>query len=142
MKELTGPLIVLTSVILYSFIPPLLKKASLSLPPFTMMAIAMAVLFSGSFILSMLLENSLKIKLVENKDAVFILILMGVLNLIAFWLAILGYKYMPLWQQSMYSLLIPVLAGIFAYYLLGEALNPKLFIGLIVMGIGLFIAIR
>lgn len=62
--------------------------------------------------------------------------------MVALWLIILGFKYLPIWQQSMFSLLTPVFAGIFAYFLLGEPISIKLFIGLAVMGIGLFIAVK
>lgn len=142
MKNMVGPLIVLISTLFYAALTPLIKKASISLPPFTVMTIAMSVLFLGSLILSLVLESSYKIKFSENKNPIFILILMGLLNLVGFWLVILGFKYMPIWQQSMYNLLIPVLAGVFAYFILGEPLSPKLFIGLVIMGVGLFIAIR
>jgi len=137
-----GILIVSTSTILYAFLYPLLKKANQQLPPFTTMAISMFILFLLAAFSSIFLENGLQIKTNIIKNNLQILLTVGAINFIAFWLAILGFKYMAVWQQDMFALITPVVAGIFAYFLLGEKMNPNLFTGLIIMGAGLYIALR
>ncbi len=130
------------STIGYALLPPILKKASVKIPPFTVIAISMFVLFMLSLFMSIFYEKSFQIKLAVIKTSLFPLILVGVLNTVAFWLGILGYKYMPLWQQTLFGLLAPICTAVFAYFLLGEPLSSKLFISLLLMGSGLYIAIR
>ena len=138
-----GPLIVLLSVLCYSILPVLIKKANQNIPPFTTIAISMAILVTSSFVLSLIFEpDKISKAFIDHKNLILILITVGLINTLGFWLAILGFKYMPLWQQTLFGLLTPVLAGVFAYFILGEAISMKLFLGLLIMGVGLFIAIR
>lgn len=140
-----GPLIVFLSVTLYASLGPQLKRVNQTgIPPFAMMAVSMFILFAASLILSIIFERSgtsLK-SVISSKNLLFALITVGLINTLGFWLAIQGYKYMPIWQQNMFELLKPILAGIFAYFILGEIITMKLFIGLVIMGLGLFIAVR
>jgi len=142
MNKIAGISIVLLSTICYASLVPLLKKTSDKLPPFTIIAVSMFVLFICSFVLSVIFENSLSLKIGNYRQQILILILVGVINTIGFWLAVLGYKYMPVWQQTLFSLFTPLFAGIFAYFILGEQISPKLFLGLSVMGIGLLLAMK
>lgn len=132
---------ILVSVIFYSSLVPLLKKASQKLPAFTVMTVSMFALFISSLLLAFLFEKGIHLK-PETKNSIFILILVGILNAVGFWLAIQAYKYLPVWQQTMFSLLTPVLAGIFAYFILGESLSPRIILGLAIIGAGLYIALR
>lgn len=142
MEKLIGAGIVTASIALYALLYPLLKKANQELPPLTIMALSMLVLFLLSALGSIFLEHSLQIKQNIIKSHVTTLIIVGVVNFFAFWLAIYGFKYFPVWQQNMFYLLSPIFAGIFAYFLLGEKISANLFIGLAIMGVGLFIALR
>lgn len=142
MQKLPGILIVTLSTFFYALLFPMLKKANEKLPPFTVMAVSMFVLFFISLIFSLIFENSTQIKFTSFKPLIGLLILVGVINVVSFWLEILGYKFMPLWQQTMFTLLTPIFAGIASYFILGEAISPKLFLGLLIMGVGLFVAIR
>ncbi|MGH7245970.1 MAG: EamA family transporter [Candidatus Levyibacteriota bacterium] len=142
MNKLFGISIVTISTIFYASLYPLLKKANEKIPPFTVMAISMFVLFILSLLASIFFEKGFHLKASSVKDSILILVLVGVLNFIGFWLLIQGYKFMPIWQQTMFTILTPVISGIFAYFILGENLTLNLFIGLAIMGIGLFVAIR
>jgi len=142
MNKFTGVGVLLISTLIYALLTPLLKKANLKIPPFTVMAISMFFLFISSLILSLIFEKGLNFKLASYKNEVMLLILVGLLNTLGFWLAILAFKYMPVWQQTMFTLLVPPLAAIFAFFLLREAVNPKLLAGLIIMSIGLYVAVR
>ena len=137
-----GVAIMIGSVTLYAAIYPLLKKTNEQLPPFTVMAISMFVLFMISFLGSIIFENGFNIKISLIKSNLTFLVLAGTINFVAFWLAILGFRYFAVWQQNMFLLLSPIISGIFAYMILGEGISIKLFIGLLIMGAGLFIAVR
>jgi drug/metabolite transporter (DMT)-like permease len=134
--------IVLLSTIGYAVLAPLLKRVNEKIPPFTIIAISMFVLFVLSLVMSIVQEKSLSIKPDVIKANLFPLLLVGVINTIAFWLGIVGYKYMPLWQQSLFSLLTPIFTAIFAFLILGEPLSPKMFLSLILMGAGLWVAVK
>jgi drug/metabolite transporter (DMT)-like permease len=124
----------------YALIPTLLKKANQQIKPFTVMAISMAVLFTISLLMSLFVEKSYQIKFSECKQSIGILILIGVINACAFWLMIKAFPYMPIWQQTLFNLLGVVIASVFAVFILGEAFNPKLFLALLIMSVGLWVA--
>lgn len=142
MDRLTGFLIIISSTTLYAFLYPLVKKANQQLPPFTVMAISMFFLFTLSLLGSYFVEGILRKETDVLKTNLPILAAIGIINFAAFWLLILSYKYFPVWQATMFTLLTPILAGIFAYFLLGEKFGLNLFLGLAVMTVGLFIAVR
>lgn len=142
MEKITGLLIIISSTTLYAFLYPLVKKASQQLPPFTVMAISMFFLFTLSLLGSYFVEGILRKETDVLKTNLPILAAIGIINFVAFWLLILSYKYFPVWQATMFTLLTPILAGIFAYFLLGEKFGLNLLLGLAVMAVGLFIAIR
>lgn len=142
MEKFVGSAIMLLSIFCYGALAPILKKPSQTLPPFTLMAITMFVLFLISFFASVFFEHSLTVKQSLIKQNLPMLMLFGFINFFAFWLFIIGYKYFPVWQQQMFYLLMPIFGGIIAYFLLGEAINIKLFFGLAIIGVGLFVGLK
>ncbi len=142
MQKFVGIAIMLASTILYGLLTPLEKKPNVALPPFTIMTISMFVLFLFSFIGSIVFEHLFSIKPSILKANMTPLILVGIFNFFAFWLWILGFKYFTVWQQQMFFLLTPIIGGIFAYFILGETISIKLFIGLAIIAVGLFVGLR
>lgn len=142
MEKFVGVGIMLAAMVFYAALNPLAKKANAEIQPFTIMAITMFVLFVLSLIGSIVFEHLFSIKPAVLKTHLTPLILFGVLNFFGFWLVILGFKYFPIWQQQMFFLLTPIIAGIIAYFLIGEAMSPKLLLGLAIMGVGLYIGLR
>lgn len=102
----------------------------------------MFVLFLLSFFASMIFEQSHTMKWTASKGAIYTLVLAGIINFFGFWLVIQGYKYMPLWQQTMFTLLTPIFAGVLSYFILGEKMSANLFVGLAIMAVGLFVALK
>lgn len=142
MKKIIGFLIVLSSTILYASLTPLLKKANQKIPPFMTIAISMFIMSLITLIMSLIFEGNFILKIKSQRESVLILLAVGLINTLGFWLAIKGYKYMPVWQQTMFGILGPVFSGIFAYFILKEVLSPRLFLGLLIMALGLFIAVK
>jgi len=132
----------LLSTISYAVLGPLMKQVNKKIQPFTLMAIMLFFLFMFSFILSVVFEKSYKFKFSGNLNHIFILALVGAINALGFWLMIESYKYMSIWQQSLFSLLTPIFSGIFAYLILGETLSVSIIFSLILMGLGLAISLR
>ncbi|MDE2025121.1 MAG: DMT family transporter [Patescibacteria group bacterium] len=142
MNKLFGTGIILMATTAYAVLFPLFKKGSEKIQPFTAMAISMFVLFFVSLVLSIIFENGLQLKFANVKVGILFLVLAGAINVIAFWLELIGLKIVPVGEYTMFSLLTPIIAGVAAFFLLGEPLQAKLFIGLTVMAVGLFIAIK
>ncbi len=137
-----GYAIVFASTVLYASLGPLMKRANAKLPPFTVIAIAMIVLATGAIICSLVFEKGSRIAYGAYKQEIILLIIAGLLNLAAFWLGVLGYKYMPLWQQSMFTFFTPLLTGLFAFLILKEPIEAKMFLGLVLMSLGLYVSVR
>jgi drug/metabolite transporter (DMT)-like permease len=137
MNNFLGITIVLTETMLYALMGPILKKANLTLPPFTLMTITTFMLSILSIIMSLAFEHPLGISIPNQKSVLFYLLIYSLINLPAFWLLIQGYKYMSLSQQSLFALLSPIFVAIFAFIILGEKFDPKILISLLIMSIGL-----
>jgi drug/metabolite transporter (DMT)-like permease len=137
---MTGYLIVISSVIIYAFLPALMKKIAVEVAPWTSMAISMTFLTVASYIMGFWKENLKSFDWSANRFNILYLGIFGLINAVGFFLVIKAYDYMPLWQQVMFDLLKPIFAGVFAFLLLGEPLSWKLFVGLIFVSIGIFIS--
>lgn len=142
MEKFVGVIIMVISTICYAALNPIAKKASAEIQPFTIMAITMFVLFILSLIGSIVFEQLFSVKPAVLKTHLAPLILFGVINFFGFWLLIHGFKYFPVWQQQLFLLLTPILGGIIAFFLLGESIEPKLFLSLAIIGVGLYIGLR
>jgi len=142
MERFVGIIIMVASTVLYASLTPLEKKANAELAPMTIMAISMFVLFLLSFIGSIIFEHPFSIKPEILKANILPLVLVGILNFFGFLLLILGFKHFPIWQQQMFYLLTPIIAGIIAYFVLGEVITVRLFIGLAIIAVGLFVGLR
>lgn len=142
MNLITGLFFALSQTILYALIVPISKKASQQVPPFTVMTISMFVLFILSLFASIFFQGGISFKNEGFKAALPLLIAFGIINFFAFWFVLIAYKYFPVWQITMFGLLTPVVAGFFAYFILGEKVTINLFVGLSIMAVGLFVAIK
>ncbi|HSA84297.1 MAG TPA: EamA family transporter [Patescibacteria group bacterium] len=142
MEKVIGAVIMFGSIIFYGALAPLLKRANQDLQPFTLMAITMFFLFLIAGVASVVFEQSLTIKHSLIRTHLPTMIIFSVVNFFAFWLFILGYKYFAVWQQQLFYLLMPIFGGIIAYFLLGEAISIKLFIGLAIISLGIYIGLR
>lgn len=142
MDKLTGIALATSATILYALLFPLFKKAGDKVPPFAVMMVSTFTLFLCALIASLFFESSFYKKGGFTQYESGLLIITGLINLIAFWLSLLAYKHMPIWQYTMFGLMTPVVTGIFAYYILGEKISANLFIGLAIMAVGLFVAVR
>lgn len=127
---------------LYGLNGVLLKKGVASIPPFTAMAISMAVLLTLSGLFAVCFERPQNLMGAEHRSSLVALLLVGGVNTAAFWCFLNAYRYVSVWQYQMFALLVPVFSAFFAYWLIGEALSWRLFAGLAFMGIGLVVALK
>lgn len=127
---------------LYGLVGALLKRGAQGIPPFAAMTVSMGVLFGLSFLCNLVLERNFSWDLRVHTGSIVALVLVGTVNTVALFCALRAYDYVPVWQYQLFSLLCPIFASLFAYLLLGEVLSPKLFGGLVLMAIGLYVAVR
>ncbi len=142
MNVLTGSLVMTLSAIFYGLFAPYLKKVSETVPPFMTLAVTSATIAITSLVLSFIFEKNFDLHLLTSKSMIKLILAVGMLNLLAYWFEILGFQYLPVWQQQMFFALIPAFAGVAAFFILGEALSIRLLIGLIITGTGLFISVK
>ncbi len=122
----------------YGVVNPLLKKAGLN--SFATMIVQIAVLWLSVlpfFIVSRSYQN-----VFDNKNAILILALAGIINAFGYFLLIQSFNYLPIWQINTFWVLIPLFGAVASFFILGEALSVNLLIGLVFIGFGFLIAFR
>jgi len=131
----------LGAVLSYALLPILAKKINLDVPPLTFIAITMALLTGLSAIAAKLFEKEFFITSISTVNWLW-LTAFAMINLIAFSLMLSTLTKMPVIEYQIMGVLIPVIGGLFAYFILAETLTARYFIGLIVMSVGLYIALK
>lgn len=137
-KVISGYLMMTLSMICYGVLNPIVKKAGLN--PFATIVIQIISLLLVT--LPFFLSTASYDKLLINKSGVFLVIIAGVINAVGFYLLIKSFPLFPIWQINLFYILVPLIGAIAAYFLLNEPLSIKLFVGLFVTMLGLFIAFR
>lgn len=132
----------LLSTVGYSLIYPLLKKGGEKISTFSLLAISTGVVCLMSVAMSLLTEKNSLVRSFSEKNYIWFVLIAGFINFFAFWLGVVAFRYMSVWQQQLFGLLLPVVGAIAAYFLLKEAISPRLFIGLVIMSLGLYVALR
>ncbi len=127
---------------LYGLNGVLLKRGSMTIPPFAAISISMTVLLFLSVICSLTFEKGFSLNIQEHRGSLVALLFVGFVNTAAFWCLLRAYSYVPVWQYQMFALTTPVFSAIFAYLIIGEALSWRLLVGLVFIGIGLVFALK
>lgn len=128
--------------VLYGLNGVLLKRGARQIPPFAAMSISMIVLLVLSILCAVQFERSHWETIRSDRGGVVMLVLAGAVNIAAFGCLLRAYSYVPVWQYQMFYLLTPIFSAIFAYLIIGEPLSARMFLGLMFVGAGLFIALR
>lgn len=129
------------STLCYAALGPIVKKVGYTIPPFTLMATSslMIALVGGLIAFSLEREQVLSIK--NDADWRW-LIVFSMINLIGYVLYLVAIKAIAVAQYNMFNLLMPIIGGLFAVYLLKEPFHFRYVIAMIFMGIGLYIAVN
>lgn len=125
----------------YAFMPVLLKKLQLDIPPLRLIAITMAVLCIFAATASFCFEKDSSIlKLTPKMWAG--MVFFGLVNFVGFAVFMIVIAKIPVAQYQLIGLATPIVGGAFAYWMLDENFKPQYFYGLAFISIGLFIALR
>lgn len=135
----TGILLISTS--LFALLTPLFKKIHSDIPAFLIMAITMCILFLCSIFAHIFFEKNFDFQALHTNQWL-LLISIGIINFFGFWFWLIAMKHLPAIEVEMFVILSPIFVGIFAFFLLKEPIHAKHFLGLFIMAMGLFVALR
>ncbi len=122
------------STFLYAIFNPLLKKAGLN--PYATLFVQLG--FSWLFGLPFLFATGSYRGM--TWASILMLAFAALLGTFAYLLTVKSFSLLPMWQITMFNVTTPVLVAFVSYFLLGESLSSKMFVSVLFMGIGLFIA--
>ena len=128
--------------LLYGLNIALIKRASQDIPPFAAISIAMAVVVVLSLICVMCWEKDSSWDIRQSPGGFAAIVLVGFVETAAFWCVFSAFNYVSVWQYQMFGLLTPLAAALFSYWINSEPITWRLFAGLGIVGLGLFIASR
>ncbi len=130
----------LIAVACYAILTPLAKKFQLDLPPFAFIAASSGILAVSSFICSFFIEKDFSITKTAGSAWLNILIF-SMINLLGYFLYLKALEKIPSANYQLLYLLSPVIVAISAYFILGERVELRQIIGLVIMSVGLCVAI-
>lgn len=131
----------LLAVICYALLAPLIKQPGAVFSPYLIMLFNSAIIFFLA--LPFYLTQSEKVDWASVEPKIWWLILAnGVINMIGFWLFMKAIGGMPIWHYKMIALTTPIFAGFAAYLLLKEEVSARLFIGLAIASVGIYVAVK
>lgn len=134
-------LVALFAVSSYALLGPIAKKLGTSLPPFAFIASSSLLVFLFSAAISLLTERAVLFETFRRIEWKWLL-LFSAINIIGYVGYLWSISRIPVVHYEMFTVICPILAGLFATYLLGEAFHMRYLVGLVFVSIGLFIAIK
>ena len=129
------------SVFCYAGLSALSKKVLSGIPLFAYISVTMILLglFSGAASVFYEKDFSLAKLTVPVWGG---MLLASTINFIAIAAYLYAIERMPITHYQLMYILSPVIGGIVAYFLLNEPFKPQALVGLLLMGAGLFVAVR
>jgi len=135
-------LLACVAIFCYATLPVIAKKMQADIPSFTFISITMFILMVLSGIAAFFYEReSFQISSLTTANW-GLLVLIGVINFIGFSMFLFAITKIPVVEYQIMLTSMPIISGILAYFILSEGLSVKYFIGLAVIAIGLFIALK
>lgn len=135
-------LIAFTSVVFYAGLCVIAKVVGKTIPDFVFMAITMAGLCAISCVAAVLSPHKIEMAAISSQNWA-LMGLFAAMNFIGFALYLYCYRAgMPIVNYQLFNSVTPVVAGLIAYFALGEPITYKALLGAVIMGIGLYIAIK
>lgn len=129
------------SIAFYALLSPLSRKLALDgFPPFSFIAISTFLVFLFSFSAALLFEHNFSFSSL-SRTTWGVLTGFACVNFIAFFLFVKTVAGVPAVHYQILGMLTPVFGGIFAWFLLKEAIDWRMFLGFLIMCIGLFVAL-
>jgi drug/metabolite transporter (DMT)-like permease len=141
MNLLSTYLLAFFAMACYAFMPVLLKRLQIEIPPLMLIAITMAVLCALAAGASFFFEKTPQILTINPKMWAG-MVFFGVVNFIGFAVFMIVIAKIPVAHYQLIGLATPIVGAAFAYWMLGEEFKIQYLVGLVFIAIGLFIALR
>jgi len=125
----------------YSLLTVLAKKVQTDIPSFAFITVTMVFLTLFSGIASLFYEKNFSFASI-SMATLGQLALFAFINFVAFAVMLFTIAKIPVVEYQLIAMLMPIISGVLAYYILSEGLSAKYFIGLIFIAIGLYIALK
>lgn len=134
--------IAVVSIFCYAALPVISKKSLISgVPPFAFIGITMLLMSLTSISISLVTEKKFSLMQLKGPEW-FGLILFTAVNLVGFFLLLTSVSKMPIAHYQIMGVVGPVVSIILAYFFLGEQIKPQFFLGIALVGAGLFVALK
>ena len=124
----------------YALLPVLAKKMHASVPPFSLIAVTMFVLMLCSLVASYVTERSFKISSLGLSDFLS-LVLFGLINFVGFGAYLFSISKIPVVEYQMIGVLIPLVGGVLAVFLLNEPFLWRYGVGFVFVAVGLYLTL-
>ena len=134
--------IAVLAIFCYAALPVISKKSLIGgVPPFAFIGTTMLMMSALSLAISFIVEKRIPFADIKPTDWPG-LALFTIVNLAAFALLLTAISKMPVAHYQIMGAVGPAIGVVLAYIFLGETIDPKFFIGLALIGAGLFIALK
>lgn len=133
-------LIAFLAVSCYALLGPIAKKVGMDLPPFTFIATSSIILAVPAAFIGYFFERD-KILSSEINIHWNWLIAFSLINLVGYVLYLLAIRRLPIAQYDMFGIMMPIIGGLFAVFLLKEPFHARYLASLLFMAVGLYIAV-
>jgi len=140
MTALLPYLIAALAIACYATLGPIAKKVGLHLPPFSFIACSSAITCLCGATLGFMFERE-KVVAAMNDINWGWLVAFSLINMAGYVFYLLALRKIPVAQYEMFGILMPIIGGFFAVYLLKEPFHARYFLALVFMATGLWIAI-
>lgn len=130
------------SVVMYATLGPMAKKIGLTMPPFALLAWSSLIMGAIGAILSVAFERGQVVPDSRQIHFLGFVFLYAFVNCVASAIYYTSIKYVPIVHYDIMALITPIIGGLLAVWLLGEPFHARYLVGLAIVSIGIFVAIR
>ncbi|MDR3424524.1 MAG: DMT family transporter [Alphaproteobacteria bacterium] len=131
----------LLTVACYGALSPIAKKLLSAIPSFAFVGMTALIVSSFAFASSIFYEKGFSLARLSTATWGGLLIF-GIINFISYALYCYVIAKIPVTHYQLMELIAPIVGGILAYFLLREPFKPQYLAGLVIVGLGVFVAIR
>ena len=130
------------SVVLYATLGPMAKKIGLSMSPFSVVAWTSLVMAILAAFFSFVFERTGPDLTIKQPTLLLGIILYSLVNCVASLIYYAAIRHVPIVHYDVMALITPIVGGLLAVWLLGEPFHARYLVGLAIVSIGIFVAIK
>lgn len=133
-------IITIFAVTCYAMLGPIAKKVGLHLPPFTFIAVSSGIITIIAGLVGYFTERNKVLEALHSINWGW-LITFSLINMVGYVLYLVAIRKVPIAQYEMFGIMMPIIGGLFAVFLLKEPFHARYLLALGFMAIGIGIAV-